>query len=152
MEPTHRPLPRYSEVPLSSRPTSKLRGQARRSLLPFNSQTYTSGPPLSSSNHDPCRGSSIGRACGSYNSKEINLKVVGSSPTFGYSYHKLIRAAVLLSFLDDPGSVFLGLGCVWRMNLYRCSVGEERAGVARVDLGRRRCGLVWFVYFFGCCL
>ena len=34
----------------------------------------------------PCRGSSIGRACGSYNSKEINLKVVGSSPTFGYSY------------------------------------------------------------------
>jgi hypothetical protein len=24
------------------------------------------------------------------NSKEINLKVVGSSPTFGYSYHKLI--------------------------------------------------------------
>jgi hypothetical protein len=37
--------------------------------------------------HNPCRGSSIGRACGSYNSKEINLKVVGSSPTFGYSYH-----------------------------------------------------------------
>jgi hypothetical protein len=33
-----------------------------------------------------CRGSSIGRACGSYNSEEINLKVVGSSPTFGYSY------------------------------------------------------------------
>ena len=37
--------------------------------------------------YNPCRGSSIGRACGSYNSKEINLKVVGSSPTFGYSYH-----------------------------------------------------------------
>jgi hypothetical protein len=36
--------------------------------------------------YNPCRGSSIGRACGSYNSKEINLKVVGSSPTFGYSY------------------------------------------------------------------
>jgi hypothetical protein len=36
----------------------------------------------------PSRGSSIGRACGSYNSKEINLKVVGSSPTFGYSYIK----------------------------------------------------------------
>jgi hypothetical protein len=33
------------------------------------------------------------------NSKEINLKVVGSSPTFGYSYHiKLIRAAVLFVF------------------------------------------------------
>jgi hypothetical protein len=49
--------------------------------------------------YNPCRGSSIGRACGSYNSKEINLKVVGSSPTFGYSYHiKLIRAAVLFAF------------------------------------------------------
>jgi hypothetical protein len=36
------------------------------------------------------------------NSKEINLKVVGSSPTFGYSYHiKLIRAAVLFPFLPD---------------------------------------------------
>ena len=41
------------------------------------------------------------------NSKEINLKVVGSSPTFGYSYHKLNRAAVLLHFLDDLGGVFL---------------------------------------------
>jgi hypothetical protein len=52
--------------------------------------------------YNPCRGSSIGRACGSYNSKEINLKVVGSSPTFGYSYHiKLIRAAVLLLFWWD---------------------------------------------------
>jgi hypothetical protein len=38
--------------------------------------------------YNPCRGSSIGRACGSYDSKEINLKVVGSSPTFGYSYIK----------------------------------------------------------------
>jgi hypothetical protein len=41
-------------------------------------------PPLHQ--YNPCRGSSIGRACGSYYSKEINLKVVGSSPTFGYSY------------------------------------------------------------------
>jgi hypothetical protein len=59
--------------------------------------------------YNPCRGSSIGRACGSYNSKEINLKVVGSSPTFGYSYHKLIRAAVLLSFLGSLCS-FWGWG------------------------------------------
>jgi hypothetical protein len=38
------------------------------------------------------------------NSKEINLKVVGSSPTFGYSYHiKLIRAAVLFVFWWEVG-------------------------------------------------
>jgi hypothetical protein len=43
------------------------------------------------------------------NSKEINLKVVGSSPTFGYSYHiKLIRAAVLFAFWwEVEGLVFL---------------------------------------------
>jgi hypothetical protein len=43
------------------------------------------------------------------NSKEINLKVVGSSPTFGYSYHiKLIRAAVLFCFFAGG---FGGCGC-----------------------------------------
>jgi hypothetical protein len=43
------------------------------------------------------------------NSKEINLKVVGSSPTFGYSYHKLImsscsfaKSGLILSFLAGP--------------------------------------------------
>ena len=61
--------------------------------------TCSVAPPLHHQQH-PCRGSSIGRACGSYNSKEINLKVVGSSPTFGYSYHKLIRAAVLFCSLS----------------------------------------------------
>jgi hypothetical protein len=49
-------------------------------------------------NHDPCRGSSIGRACGSYNSKEINLKVVGSSPTFGYSYNKAHQSSCPFAF------------------------------------------------------
>ncbi|KAH0001329.1 hypothetical protein KCU78_g14920, partial [Aureobasidium melanogenum] len=32
-----------------------------------------------------CRGSSIGRACGSYHMIKYNLKVAGSSPAFGYS-------------------------------------------------------------------
>ena len=51
-------------------------------------------------NHDPCRGSSIGRACGSYNSKEINLKVVGSSPTFGYSYITSSSELLFFCFLS----------------------------------------------------
>ena len=49
--------------------------------------------------YNPCRGSSIGRACGSYNSKEINLKVVGSSPTFGYSYHSSSSEQLFFCFL-----------------------------------------------------
>jgi hypothetical protein len=36
--------------------------------------------------HQTCRGSSIGRACGSYHYDIPNLKVAGSSPAFGYSY------------------------------------------------------------------
>ncbi|KAH0108776.1 hypothetical protein KCU66_g13236, partial [Aureobasidium melanogenum] len=36
--------------------------------------------------HQTCRGSSIGRACGSYLLYKHNLKVAGSSPAFGYSY------------------------------------------------------------------
>jgi hypothetical protein len=48
--------------------------------------------------YNPCRGSSIGRACGSYDSKEINLKVVGSSPTFGYSYIKVFPCGSSCSF------------------------------------------------------
>ncbi|KAH0336106.1 hypothetical protein KCU81_g8735, partial [Aureobasidium melanogenum] len=36
--------------------------------------------------HQTCRGSSIGRACGSYHQIKYNLKVAGSSPAFGYSY------------------------------------------------------------------
>ncbi|KAG9966004.1 hypothetical protein KCU61_g1445, partial [Aureobasidium melanogenum] len=35
--------------------------------------------------HQTCRGSSIGRACGSYHQIKYNLKVAGSSPAFGYS-------------------------------------------------------------------
>jgi hypothetical protein len=55
--------------------------------------------------YNPCRGSSIGRACGSYNSKEINLKVVGSSPTFGYSYIKAHQSSCSFAFcsLDVSG-------------------------------------------------
>jgi hypothetical protein len=48
--------------------------------------------------YNPCRGSSIGRACGSYDSKEINLKVVGSSPTFGYSYIKALQGSCSFAF------------------------------------------------------
>jgi hypothetical protein len=55
-------------------------------------------PSLYSLINNPCRGSSIGRACGSYNSKEINLKVVGSSPTFGYSYIKVPRGSCSFDF------------------------------------------------------
>jgi hypothetical protein len=65
---------------------------------------------LSSHQSNPCRGSSIGRACGSYDSKEINLKVVGSSPTFGYSYIKALRACCSFAFLvwdvDGEGGGF----------------------------------------------
>jgi hypothetical protein len=42
--------------------------------------------------HQTCRGSSIGRACGSYLNRYSYLKVEGSSPSFGYSY----TAAVIL--------------------------------------------------------
>jgi hypothetical protein len=48
--------------------------------------------------NNPCRGSSIGRACGSYNSKEINLKVEGSSPSFGYSYNKVPSGSCSFAF------------------------------------------------------
>jgi hypothetical protein len=60
--------------------------------------------------YNPCRGSSIGRACGSYNSKEINLKVVGSSPTFGYSYIKAHQSSCSFAFWSfDRLSKFLSL-------------------------------------------
>jgi hypothetical protein len=54
--------------------------------------------------YNPCRGSSIGRACGSYNSKEINLKVVGSSPTFGYSYTTSSSEQLFFCFLVRTAS------------------------------------------------
>jgi hypothetical protein len=57
--------------------------------------------------YDPCRGSSIGRACGSYNSKEINLKVVGSSPTFGYSYIKAHQSSCSFCLFVVDDSVVL---------------------------------------------
>jgi hypothetical protein len=63
-------------------------------------------------NHDPCRGSSIGRACGSYNSKEINLKVVGSSPTFGYSYIKAHQSSCPFCLIVVDDSVVLSGSCV----------------------------------------
>jgi hypothetical protein len=44
-----------------------------------------------------------GRACGSYNSKEINLKVVGSSPTFGYSYIKAHQRSCSFAFWPSAG-------------------------------------------------
>lgn len=86
---------------LSSLPAYRSR-QARfaPSFLPYNAATSTRHPHLPSSNHDPCRGSSIGRACGSYDSKEMNLKVVGSSPTFGYSYIKAHQSSCSFSFLS----------------------------------------------------
>jgi hypothetical protein len=69
--------------------------------------------PLTQPHHhqyNPCRGSSIGRACGSYNSKEINLKVVGSSPTFGYSYIKAHQSSCSFAFCPfDRVSKFLAL-------------------------------------------
>jgi hypothetical protein len=52
-----------------------------------------------------CRGSSIGRACGSYNSKEINLKVVGSSPTFGYSYIKAHVSSCSFAFVFSTSTM-----------------------------------------------
>lgn len=62
--------------------------QAEKNWYKAHASTSLQGPirPPPFHQYHPCRGSSIGRACGSYNSKEINLKVVGSSPTFGYSY------------------------------------------------------------------
>ena len=81
------------------------RRQERRSLLPLQPASYWQPLDLTSSNHDPCRGSSIGRACGSYNSKEINLKVVGSSPTFGYSYIKAHQSSC-------PFAFWLSVGCL----------------------------------------
>ncbi|THX44096.1 hypothetical protein D6D02_03123 [Aureobasidium pullulans] len=41
--------------------------------------------------HQTCRGSSIGRACGSYLLYKHNLKVAGSSPAFGYSYQHAVN-------------------------------------------------------------
>jgi hypothetical protein len=42
--------------------------------------------------HQTCRGSSIGRACGSYHQITPNLKVAGSSPAFGYSYTFAVKS------------------------------------------------------------
>jgi hypothetical protein len=79
----HRPSPLFRLISANSCRTSlgKICRPTHASLHELQSRP----PPHQ---HNPCRGSSIGRACGSYNSKEINLKVVGSSPTFGYSYIK----------------------------------------------------------------
>jgi hypothetical protein len=72
--------------------------------------------------YNPCRGSSIGRACGSYNSKEINLKVVGSSPTFGYSYTISSSEQLFFCFLVRTAS-----GSVLR----RAAKVAERRGCLR---------------------
>lgn len=79
--------------------------------------------------YNPCRGSSIGRACGSYDSKEINLKVVGSSPTFGYSYQ--LSSLEQLFFCSFAGvlawwcfSLLVGpaaCGCCFLLWVTRCS-------------------------------
>jgi hypothetical protein len=83
--------------------------------------------------YNPCRGSSIGRACGSYNSKEINLKVVGSSPTFGYSYH--IKAHPEQLFFLGFFGVVVG-GCI-----LRAGMGGDGAWLRR-----------WAVWFLTCLL
>jgi hypothetical protein len=114
--------------------------------------------------YNPRRGSSIGRACGSYDSKEINLKVVGSSPTFGYSYHSssleqlfflsfaawYARCVALLSFggQDDGLRVFCVL--LWyrlwggfALELVRAAA-LRRVFCARAMHSCRDQGCLWF--------
>ncbi|KAG9950864.1 hypothetical protein KCU85_g3256, partial [Aureobasidium melanogenum] len=58
----------------------------RLHILPKSSLSHKStASSLSELDLQTCRGSSIGRACGSYHLIKYNLKVAGSSPAFGYS-------------------------------------------------------------------
>jgi hypothetical protein len=81
----------------SSRPI--LAGQSREKICrPTHASLHEPHTRTSLHQYNPCRGSSIGRACGSYNSKEINLKVEGSSPSFGYSYIKVPSGSCSFAF------------------------------------------------------
>jgi hypothetical protein len=75
---------------------------------PFNPAYKSRSSAYHLINNTPSRGSSIGRACGSYNSKEINLKVVGSSPTFGYSYIKAHSEQLFFCFFGPHVYVATG--------------------------------------------
>ena len=72
--------------------------RSRKILQPHPSSLHEPHHPQHDHQSTPSRGSSIGRACGSYDSKEINLKVVGSSPTFGYSYIKAHQSSCSFAF------------------------------------------------------
>jgi hypothetical protein len=81
----------------SSRPI--LAGQSREKICrPTHASLHEPHTRTPLHQYNPCRGSSIGRACGSYNSKEINLKVEGSSPSFGYSYIKVPSGSCSFAF------------------------------------------------------
>ena len=96
--------------------------------------------------YNPCRGSSIGRACGSYNSKEINLKVVGSSPTFGYSYITSFNTKQLFfcTFWTTWGLPLLSERTwvvLWEVQMRFGSIDNllRRSSSGFVDLGRCAC-------------
>ena len=85
IEATLRTVPRHPRWPLDWISDFKRQRQARRSLLPSNLR-FSSLPPSTSSLITLAGVAQSVERVALINSKEINLKVVGSSPTFGYSY------------------------------------------------------------------
>jgi hypothetical protein len=99
--------------------------------------------------YNPCRGSSIGRACGSYNSKEINLKVVGSSPTFGYSYHQAHQSSCsFYPFVLGDRHIFFwrsewsGCAFLWVLSGHRSSDGDSLKVVTAAFLLSVWCSMI----------
>jgi hypothetical protein len=89
----HRPTPLFRLI--SAKSCRRSPGKICRPTHASLHELHFRPPPHQ---YNPCRGSSIGRACGSYDSKEINLKVEGSSPSFGYSYTKVPSGSCSFAF------------------------------------------------------
>jgi hypothetical protein len=125
----HRPSPLFRLISANSCRTRP--GKICRPTHASLDEPHFRPPPHQ---YNPCRGSSIGRACGSYDSKEINLKVEGSSPSFGYSYIKVPSGSCSFAFCVQIDTGVLACSddttmCIcFLLACHHCSISLASAG------------------------
>jgi hypothetical protein len=124
IQPTHRTLPRPKASPLSALLSCGIQNVQGRS----DSRSFLLTHELNANHPHPYHqimtlagvAQSVERVA-LINSKEINLKVVGSSPTFGYSYHKAHQSSCsfaicsfwLVRCVEVDGGSMLYRGWTW---------------------------------------
>ena len=100
---------------------------------PSRSVAMSAASCVTQLDHQTCRGSSIGRACGSYHQIKYNLKVAGSSPAFGYSYIFAVISFWRLFVVPENSFFFSCLKCQQKFEVCRNFCGPTPAQASCQD-------------------